>query len=102
MRNLNEIFRKDVTYDNIQSHKKAGFHPLFRRYIFGKTAEVGQIDTPSCFRVKTLCFMPKSKKLMTELYPDATNFKIIRPLVFLFLEAKQIDTYNTDHNNLEL
>ena len=28
LRNLNEIFRKDVTYDNIKSHKKAGLHPL--------------------------------------------------------------------------
>ena len=24
-RTLNEIFRKDVTYDNIKSHKKQGF-----------------------------------------------------------------------------
>ena len=37
MRNLNEIFGKDVTYDNIKSHKKEGFHPFFRRDIFGKT-----------------------------------------------------------------
>ena len=37
VRNLNEIFRKDVTYDNIKSHKKPGFHPLFRGCIFGKT-----------------------------------------------------------------
>ena len=38
MKNVNEIFRKDVTYDNIKSHKKskkAGFHPLF-----------SQIDSP--------------------------------------------------------
>ena len=28
------VFKKDVTYDNIKSHKKPGFHPLFRRYIF--------------------------------------------------------------------
>ena len=34
LENFNEIFRKDVTYDNIKSHKKAGFHPLFRRYNF--------------------------------------------------------------------
>ena len=27
LRNLNEIFRKDVRYDNIKSHKKPGFHP---------------------------------------------------------------------------
>ena len=26
MKNLNEIFRKDVTYDKIKIHKKAGFH----------------------------------------------------------------------------
>ena len=32
-----EIFRKDVTYDNIKSRKKTGFHPLFKGYIFGKT-----------------------------------------------------------------
>ena len=49
LRNFNEIFRKDVTYDNmkfsgkmwlndnIKSHKKPGDHPLFRRYIFRKT-----------------------------------------------------------------
>ena len=29
LRNFNEIFRKDVTYDNIKSHKKPVFHPLF-------------------------------------------------------------------------
>ena len=34
-------------YDNIKSHKKARFHPLFKRYIFGKTTEGGQIDTPA-------------------------------------------------------
>ena len=39
LRNCNEIFRKDVTYDNIKSHKKPGFHPLFRRHIFEKNTE---------------------------------------------------------------
>ena len=42
--NLNEIFRKDVTYDNIKSHKEAGFHSLFRRRTFRKTTGAGQID----------------------------------------------------------
>ena len=28
MRNLNEVLRKDVTYDNIKSHKKPGLDPL--------------------------------------------------------------------------
>ena len=37
MKNFNEIFRKDVTYNNIKSHKKSGLHPLSKRYIFGNT-----------------------------------------------------------------
>ena len=34
LRNFNEIFSKDRTYDNIKSKKNPGFHPLFKRYIF--------------------------------------------------------------------
>ena len=37
--NCNGVFRKDVAYDNIKSHKKAGFHSLSRKHIFGKTQE---------------------------------------------------------------
>ena len=33
MRNFNEVFRKDVTYDNIKIHKKTGVQLLFRRCI---------------------------------------------------------------------
>ena len=29
--------RKNVTYDNIKSHKEARLHPLSRKYIFGTT-----------------------------------------------------------------
>ena len=36
--NFNQVFRKDVTYDNIKSHKKVAFRSPFRRYIFEKTA----------------------------------------------------------------
>ena len=35
LRNFNDIFRIDVTYDNIKSRKKPGLHRLSRRYIFG-------------------------------------------------------------------
>ena len=55
LRKFNEIFRKDLTYDNTKSHKKPGLHPLFRRYIFGKSTECwGSIDLPllSLLRVK--------------------------------------------------
>ena len=39
-----EVFRKDVTYDNIKSHsKEPGVHPISRRHIFGKTAGEGQM-----------------------------------------------------------
>ena len=45
MRNFKEISRKD---DNIKSHKKPGFNPLFRRYNFRKTtAGVKLTPTPS-------------------------------------------------------
>ena len=30
LRNFYEILRKDVTYNNIKSHKKPGIHPLSR------------------------------------------------------------------------
>ena len=45
--NFSEIFRKDVTYDNIKSCKKTGFHPLFKTYIFQKIIEGGQSNAPS-------------------------------------------------------
>ena len=32
-----------MTYDNIKGHKKPGFHPLFKRYIFQKTTGVVRI-----------------------------------------------------------
>ena len=44
--NFNEIFREDVTYNNIKSHKEPGFHPLFRRKAFQKITRRGQIDPP--------------------------------------------------------
>ena len=37
MKNFGTIFRKDLPYDNIKSHKEPGFEPLFRRCIFQKT-----------------------------------------------------------------
>ena len=37
LENFNEIFRKDVAYNNIKRHEKLGFHSLIRRYIFRKT-----------------------------------------------------------------
>ena len=38
-------FQKDVTYDNAESHKKPGLHPLSKRYISGETTGECQIDS---------------------------------------------------------
>ena len=43
---------KDVTYDNIKSHKKPRFHPLFGKYIFGKTMGGVKLTFLSRLRVK--------------------------------------------------
>ena len=54
MRNINEIFRKDIPYDNIKSHKKQGF-PLLLEYTFFEKLQEGAVKLtlpPSRFRVK--------------------------------------------------
>ena len=60
LRNFNEIFRKDVTYDNIKSHKKLELHTLSRRYIFGKITKVGAnrpISSPILLRVRVITYI---------------------------------------------
>ena len=39
LNNLRKLlnFRKDSAHDNIKTHKKVEFHPLYRKHIFGKT-----------------------------------------------------------------
>ena len=37
LRNFNEIFKKNMTYNNIKSHKKARLYRLSEKYIPGKT-----------------------------------------------------------------
>ena len=39
--NFNEIFRKNVTHNNIKSHQKSGLHPLSRKHNIGKTTGRG-------------------------------------------------------------
>ena len=55
--NFNKFSRKNVCYDNIKSHKKAGLYPLFRKYSLEKTREgSNQLPvTPSNLRVKLSC-----------------------------------------------
>ena len=43
--------------DNIKGHKKPGFHPLFRRYIFQKTTGMGvNLLPPRHFGVNISCY----------------------------------------------
>ena len=45
LRNFNDIFRKDVAYDNIKSDKKLAFSPLSREATFlKKPQQGGKID----------------------------------------------------------
>ena len=39
LRNFNEIFRKNVTYDHIKSHKKPGLNPFSEKHISGNTTD---------------------------------------------------------------
>ena len=52
-RNFNEIFRKNVIFDDIKIRKKSGLHPLSRQQIFGKNHK-GDVKFTRCslFRAK--------------------------------------------------
>ena len=76
--NFNDIFRKDVTYDNIKSHEKPGFHPLFRRHIFRKTTGVcitasGNILASGNFFLKLLMASLETKELLIFWYVVAEH-----------------------------
>ena len=51
LRNFNEIFRKIISYDNIESHKKPGLYSLCRKYSFEKMT-VEEFDPPAFLRLK--------------------------------------------------
>ena len=53
---------KDVTFDNIKSHKKTGFDPIFKKCIFKKTTE-GSL----CFFV-VVFILPNYKILQEDSY----------------------------------
>ena len=59
MRTFNEIFRKDVAYNNNKTHKKAGFHSLSRKHIFRKNTG-DQIDLSSFLWLKIMSICAKN------------------------------------------
>ena len=40
---FNEIFRKDVAYDNIKNHKQTWSQPLYRKHIFAKSQKAREV-----------------------------------------------------------
>ena len=88
--NLYEIFRKDVSYDNIKSHIKPGFHPLCKRYIFRKTKRRVKLTPPP---------LPPPNRFRDKGFKNSKNFrgffqKSISsiPLVGIFLEQPKFTT----------
>ena len=53
MRNFNEIFSEDVTYEDTKSHKKPGFRPLFRRKPMSK-CDFNKVTFHGCSPVNLL------------------------------------------------
>ena len=49
MMNFNEIFRKNVTCDNIKSHQTSGLHPLFTKNNFEKNTAGVKLTPPQSF-----------------------------------------------------
>ena len=49
-----------MTYDNIKSHKRPGFHFLFKRYIFQKTTGKGcqNVPLPAVLWLRHCCAQP--------------------------------------------
>ena len=57
LKNFNEVFRKDVPYDNTKIHKKPAFHPLFRRHIFRKTTGGGRQVSKFMFKLPIITLL---------------------------------------------
>ena len=49
VKNFNEIFIKNVSYDNIKSHKNSRFYPLSRIQSFGNTTGGVKLTFPQYF-----------------------------------------------------
>ena len=77
LKKFNENFRRDVTYNNMKSHKKARFHPNFRIYIFGKTTGWGvKLPHPPAFLWLSSIFVVCSQKTS----PFEFNFNFYIPV----------------------
>ena len=54
-----------ITYDNIKSHKKQGFHPMFRRYGFEKNNKLRGVKGLNALSFHNFSVSNSSLKLFT-------------------------------------
>ena len=91
MKNFNEIFRKDVPYDNIKSHKNPGFSACLKKIHFSKNPRGAQID-PAVLGLRGWdgyfeCHFKKNMKdAFNEGLPYITHFLVLH----LFLRRPQV------------
>ena len=73
--NFNEIFRKDVAYDNIKSHKKSGPHSVsLYKTCFWKNLIAWSLDLSVCLSTK-LKLSDKVSKLSVSINVSNVSFK---------------------------
>ena len=59
--NFKEVFRKNVTYDKIECHKKLALHPVYGKYILGKKHKKEGIKFTLCSPFGLKAFHHKRK-----------------------------------------
>ena len=91
--NVNKIFRKYMTYDNIKCYKKLGFHSLSRRHIFRKTTGGSQVAPPSLFTVNN-CFLHYQVKLCLLSIHYETRITIHLETAFVLCFHRYIYSHN--------
>ena len=78
-----------MTYDHIKIHKKAGFHALFRRYIFGKTTGGGSNWPPAFLGLKCREYVSNEHFEKLNWPPINQRFKqCVTSTVFKFVQNK--------------
>ena len=76
LKNFNEIFRKNVSYDNIKSYKKPGLYPLVRKCSFGETTGVVKWNPPPAVFLGLICQkVPRIVFVELEKNPEMNSIK---------------------------
>ena len=84
-----EIFRKNLTCDNITSHKKSGLHPLSRKHSFRKTTAPHLFNLIHPFNPRILLTL-FTKKPPTSFSSVTSTSVGINPKNFLTFSSKRL------------